>query len=41
MKTGFGHFLEFGAFDGLDIAYRDTAKQSPWFGNSIGDVGHD
>ena len=41
MKTGFGHFLEFGASDGLDIAYWDTVKQSPWFGNSIGDVGHD
>ena len=36
-----GRFLEFGPSDQLDIAYWDTAKQSPWYGNSIGDVGHD
>ena len=27
MKTVFGHFLEFGTSDGLDIAYDDSAKR--------------
>ena len=26
MKTGFGHFLDFGTWDGLDIAYYDSTK---------------
>ena len=27
MKTVFGHFLEFGTSNGLDIAYDDSAKR--------------
>ena len=27
MKTGFGHFLEFGTSDGPDIAYYDRGKR--------------
>ena len=41
MKKGFGHFLEFGASVGLDIAYWDTVEQCPWFGNGNDHVGHD
>ena len=33
MKTGFGHFLEFGASDGPDIAYYDNTKCFSTFGN--------
>ena len=33
MKTGFGHFLDFGTSEGLDIAYHDSAKCFLAFGN--------
>ena len=33
MKTGFGHFLEFGASDGPDIAYYDSTKCFSTFGH--------
>ena len=33
MKTGFGHFLDFGTSEGLDIAYLDSAKCFLTFGN--------
>ena len=32
-KTGFGHFLEFGTSDGLDIVYYDRIKCFPAFDN--------
>ena len=33
MKTGFGHFLEFGTSDGPDIAYYDRGKCFSSFGD--------
>ena len=33
MKTRFGHFLEFGPSDGLDIAYHDSSKCFSAFGH--------
>ena len=33
MKPVFGHFLKIGASDGLDIAYLDSGKCFPRFGN--------
>ena len=33
MRTGFGHFLEFGTSDGLEIAYYDSAKLLSTFGH--------
>ena len=33
MKTGFGHFLEFGTSDGLEIAYYGSAKLLSTFGH--------
>ena len=32
-KTGFGHFLDFGTSDGLNIAYYDGTKYFPSFDN--------
>ena len=34
-KTGFGHFLDFGTSDGLNIAYYDSTKCFPAFDNII------
>ena len=35
MKTGFGHFLEFGTSDGLDIAYLDSTRCFLTFGHGM------
>ena len=37
-KEGFGHFLEFGPSDQLDIAYFDNTKWCKQFGH---DIAHD
>ena len=39
MKTGFGHFLDFGTSEGLDIAYHDSAKCFSTFGYDIAHAG--
>ena len=39
MKTGFGHFLDFGTSEGLDIAYHDSAKCFLTFGYDIAHAG--
>ena len=38
MKTGFGHFLDFGTWDGLDIAYFDSTKCFAAFDNGNGSM---
>ena len=38
-KEGFGHFLDFGTSEGLDIAYHDSAKCFLTFGYDIAYAG--
>ena len=40
MKTGFGHFLEFGTSDGPKIAYYDSTKCFSTFGSGNRSSGH-
>ena len=35
MKTGFGHFLDLGTSDGLDIAYYASTKRYLTFGHDM------